>query len=479
MFIRLFSVCVLIICGCGTNKQPISGGPESKDEAVKGVGKLNRIPLEYEVLLCTPNPLVKEPHFSVVFHNQRAEQTTVSCSIIRSGTPVGTKTLVAVPGNGKLDFIGDTVGALKSGKLDGLIFPGDKLLVSSQFFNSEFEIQFPGKRVAANNKEPADQNNRAIKPPDPIQASLPPSPKINPNKVAQKGFPKNEEEFREFVQSLAVQEFETNDAYKWPPEYREAAKEMIRKHVEELIKNRPPDLPREKPGQAQPPAPAPQNKNLEEQLREAERRQIDPRHGNVRGLDAQGFPEFKPLRPKPEDLVNVRGPALLRAVRDDRAFIEARARYLKLRDKARILNQMGLPLAAGMSPFEIEEWNDFNSPECLTPSGKCIFDPEAAEGFGEGLVAPQIKPEPVDKNANIKQKLVNPKGLPINPMARMAFHRNLEKDVRSGKLSIIMGEGGDPLIIKPGDPDVRLSLAETGWTPPADLMPKRPIGPQK
>lgn len=149
------------------------------------------------------------------------------------------------------------------------------------------------------------------------------------------------------------------------------------------IANRPPDLPDEAPGQAAPPfsnpsAPAPKKPDLKEQLREAEKAQLDPRHGGVRGVNEQGLPEFKPLRPSAEDTAKVPGVGAQRAIADDRAFLEMRGEYAKLRNKARILQERQLPLGAGMSRFEIDRWRMFNKPEYQTSSGKSIFDVEAA-----------------------------------------------------------------------------------------------------
>lgn len=149
------------------------------------------------------------------------------------------------------------------------------------------------------------------------------------------------------------------------------------------IANRPPDLPKERPGTAMPPAsgaekPTQQKPGLQDQLREAEKQQLDPRHGGPKGLDAQGLPEFQPVKPKPEDVAKVPGVGAQHAIANDRAFLEMRAEYAKLRDKARILQERRLPLGAGMSRFEIDRWRMFNKPEYQTSSGKSIFDVEAS-----------------------------------------------------------------------------------------------------
>ena len=184
MRIRWIIFCLLVPCGCGANNQPDNRDSKAKNPSEFADRKPDRIPLEYEILPCSPNLLIPEPHFSVLFHNQRAEQTTASCSIMREGTPVASKAFVTVPGNGKLEFIGDSLGALKAGKLDGLIFPGDKVIVSSQFFNSEFEIQIPGKRSAAEPNKKPEQVKQDNKQAEAVQPAAPSSPGENPNKVA-------------------------------------------------------------------------------------------------------------------------------------------------------------------------------------------------------------------------------------------------------------------------------------------------------
>ena len=277
------------------------------------------------------------------------------------------------------------------------------------------------------------------------------------------------------------------DAYKWPPEYQEIAKEMIRKHVEQLIKNRPPDLPTAKPNEAPGPAPAvekPKPADMKEEIRAANREWIDPRHGGARGVNEQGFAEKILPRPAEKDLVNVRGSAAEESIRSNSGFAEARSAYMRLKNKVRILNERGIPIGSGLTPFELEDWNTFNSPDLLTPSGLSIYDPAAAEGSKARLDVPQKKPEPPTQPAKDKPNLVQGQQLPMKPIDeeradREAAFRDLEKSIRAGVHQIVLGEDGKVYITKRGSPELREPIEGLGWTPPADLMPKRTLVPRK
>lgn len=146
--------------------------------------------------------------------------------------------------------------------------------------------------------------------------------------------------------------------------------------------NRPPDLPEKKPNEAPGPAsPAekPKPANVIDELREAGRQQLDPRHGGPRGVNEQGLPEFKLPRPSPEELANVRGIGNMRALRNDAEFAAMRSEYMTLKNKVKILNDRRIPLENGLTEYELDRWNDFNSADSLTTSGKSIFDVEAAK----------------------------------------------------------------------------------------------------
>lgn len=150
----------------------------------------------------------------------------------------------------------------------------------------------------------------------------------------------------------------------------------------EALRNRPPDLPEKKPNEAPGPAsPAekPKPANVVDELREAGRQQLDPRHGGPRGVNEQGLPEFKLPRPSPEELANVRGIGNMRALRNDAEFAAMRSEYMTLKNKVKILNDRRIPLENGLTEYELDRWNDFNSADSLTTSGKSIFDVEAAK----------------------------------------------------------------------------------------------------
>jgi hypothetical protein len=147
------------------------------------------------------------------------------------------------------------------------------------------------------------------------------------------------------------------------------------------IANRPPDVPtakrNEAPGPASP-VEKPKPADVRDELRAADKEWIDPRHGGARGVDEQGFPVKILPRPSEKDLANVRGGAAEESLRNDAGFAKARAAYMRLKNKVRILNDRRIPLEAGLTPFELRDWNTFNAAHLMTPSGLSIYDPEAA-----------------------------------------------------------------------------------------------------
>ena len=151
--------------------------------------------------------------------------------------------------------------------------------------------------------------------------------------------------------------------------------------LDSAIRNRPPDLPfavpDEAPGPASPPAKV-KPADVKEEIRAADREWIDPRHGGARGVNEQGFADKILQRPSNRDLAGIRGSAAEESVRSNAGFAEARSAYMRLKNKVRILNERGIPLGSGLTPFELEDWNTFNSPDLRTSSGLSIYDPEAA-----------------------------------------------------------------------------------------------------
>jgi hypothetical protein len=106
---------------------------------------VSKLPLEFEVYQNKPTSNVLEPFYQVVLLNQKLEQITVNCTLIRPNSKVFGHTKVTVPGNGMWQFLG--IGeSVFAGDMEGCIYPGDTVIITSRFYGEKLEIKIPGKR---------------------------------------------------------------------------------------------------------------------------------------------------------------------------------------------------------------------------------------------------------------------------------------------------------------------------------------------
>jgi hypothetical protein len=137
--IFLYSIWLI---GCTDNRRGADFDPGSP--AVPNwttVGAKTKIPIDYELEYSNREDPIGETIFTILLINQKLEQNTITCTIFRGGSIRKKSYKITIPGNGRSEFYGDY-----DDSYENLIYPGDTVVVSSNFYNEKIDIQIPGKR---------------------------------------------------------------------------------------------------------------------------------------------------------------------------------------------------------------------------------------------------------------------------------------------------------------------------------------------
>jgi hypothetical protein len=128
--------------GCADNRRGPDLDPgNSSTPNWTVVGAQTKIPIDYELEARNADDPIGETVFTVTLINQKIEQATITCTIYQAGSNRKNSYKITVPGNGRIEFKGDY-----DDTFENLIYPGDTVVVSSNFYNEKIDIKIPGKR---------------------------------------------------------------------------------------------------------------------------------------------------------------------------------------------------------------------------------------------------------------------------------------------------------------------------------------------